>query len=116
MSLRVHGIKSCDTCRKARKWLTAEGLEYQWVDLRDPAPSRDDVKCWLEALGADALVNRRSATWRGLDQAQRPELESPAMIDLLVEHPTLIKRPLFEREGEFRNGFGDAQRQWLRQE
>lgn len=113
MSLLVHGIMSCDTCRKARKWLAGEGLTHQWIDLRESRPSSADVRRWLDAVGADALVNRRSTTWRGLAEADRPGLDSPAVVDLLVEHPALIKRPLFERAGEFRVGFGDAQRQWL---
>lgn len=114
MSLKIHGIKSCDSCRKTRKWLTDQGLAYQWIDLREAPPSPADVKRWLDALGAEALVNRRSTTWRGLSEADRPALDSPGVVDLLVERPTLIKRPLFERDGEFRTGFGDDQRQWLR--
>lgn len=113
MRLRVHGIQSCDTCRKARKWLLDAGLEHQWIDLRESRPARADVERWLDAVGPGGLVNRRSTTWRALTEAERPEPESPAEVDLLVEHPTLIKRPLFERQGEFRTGFGDAQRQWL---
>lgn len=113
MNLRVHGIQACDNCRKARKWLVDAGLEHQWIDLRESRPSRIEVKRWLDAVGPDALVNRRSATWRSLAAAERPELESSAMVDLLVDRPTLIKRPLFERDGEFRTGFGDEQRQWL---
>ena len=116
MSLRVYGIQSCDSCRKARKWLTGEGLEHKWIDLRASRPSRADVERWLDAVGPDALVNRRSTTWRSLSEAERPEPGSPAVVDLLVEHPTLIKRPLFERDDEFRTGFGDDQRQWLLQE
>jgi len=113
MSLRIHGIKSCDTCRKARKWLIDAGLSHQWIDFRESRPRRTQVQRWLDAVGGDALVNRRSTTWRGLDEVDRPKLDSPAVVDLLIEYPTLIKRPLFEREGEFRVGFGDDQRQWL---
>ena len=113
MSLRVHDIQSCDTCRKARKWLVDAGLEHQWIELRESRPSRADVERWLDAVGPDVLVNRRSTTWRSLPEADRPGVESPGVVDLLVQHPTLIKRPLFERDGEFRAGFGDAQRRWL---
>lgn len=115
MRVDVSGIQSCDTCRRARKWLAEQGLDFQWVDLRESAPSRDDVERWLGAIGAGALVNRRSTTWRQLDEAERPALDSPAVIDLLVEHPTLIKRPLFERGDEVRTGFDEARRQWLLQ-
>lgn len=113
MTLRVRGIQSCDTCRKARKWLVGEGLEHQWIDMRESRPSRLEIERWLDAVGPDALVNRRSITWRSLAEAERSRLASPEVVDLLIEHPTLIKRPLFERDGEFRTGFGDDQRQWL---
>ncbi|MEX0914651.1 MAG: Spx/MgsR family RNA polymerase-binding regulatory protein [Wenzhouxiangellaceae bacterium] len=119
MRINVYGIKSCDTCRKARKWLEAQGIDAQWTDLREQPPARATLEQWLSAVGAEALVNRRSATWRGLDEQQRPALDSPELSATLLEHPTLIKRPLFERvdenHGEFRVGFDDAVRQWLRQ-
>ncbi len=113
MSLLVRGIKSCDSCRKARRWLADEGLAYQWIDFQESRPSPAEVKRWLDELRPDALVNRKSATWRALDESERPALDSPAVIGLLVEHPTLIKRPLLERDGEFRTGFDDEQRDWL---
>ncbi len=120
MSLRVHGIKSCDTCRKARKWLDEQGIEYEWTDLRGDPPERSAVERWLGTVGAESLVNRRSTTWRGLVEDRRPGLDSPEIVDLLLESPTLIKRPLFERAGkgglEYRVGFGDAQREWLLQQ
>jgi Spx/MgsR family transcriptional regulator len=115
MRVDVFGIQSCDTCCKARKWLAGQQLDFRWIDLRESAPSRDDVERWLGAVGAEVLVNRRSTTWRELGEAERPELDSPAVIDLLLEHPTLIKRPLFERGDELRAGFDDARRQWLLQ-
>lgn len=117
MRVDVYGIKSCDTCRKARKWLEAQGVDYQWIDLREQPPARATIEKWLGAVGAQALVNRRSTTWRGLAEDRRPGLDSPEILDLLLLSPTLIKRPLFERDGtggvEYRVGFGDAQREWL---
>lgn len=111
--LNVHGIKSCDVCRKARKWLDQAGIDYAWNDLRDAAPDRTTLQRWLDAVGAERLVNRRSATWRGLDVHRRPALDSPELLDALLEHPTLIKRPLFERAGAVRVGFDDDLRNWL---
>lgn len=123
MSVRIIGIKSCDTCRKARKWLEEQGIDYQWIDLREQPPARGTLEKWLKAVGAEALVNRRSATWRGLDEQQRPTLDSPNLANtlpaILLEHPTLVKRPLFERpdsnDAEVRVGFDAAVRQWLQQ-
>lgn len=111
--LNVYGIKSCDSCRKARKWLADHAVAYQWIDLREQAPARATLVRWLDSEGRERLVNRRSATWRAFDAQQRPALDSPGLPELLLEHPTLIKRPVFERAGEIRVGFDDAARRWL---
>jgi arsenate reductase (glutaredoxin) len=116
MTVQVSGIKSCDTCRKARKWLEEQGIVYQWADLREQIPARSTLVSWLDAAGAERLVNRRSTTWRGLDEQHRPALDSPELPNLLLEHPALIKRPVFERGGEIRVGFDEAARRWLLQE
>lgn len=113
--IKIHGIGSCDACRKARKWLVEQGLDFDWIDLRESPPLQADIERWLDAIGAETLVNRRSTTWRGLGESERPALYSLAVIGLLEKNPTLIKRPLFEFNNQFSAGFGDAQRKWLLQ-
>jgi len=115
MTLQVLGINSCDTCRKACKWLEEQGIDYHWRDLREQAPARATLVRWLDTQGPKRLVNRRSATWRAFDEQRRPALDSPELPKLLLEHPTLIKRPVFERAGEVRVGFDDDARRWLLQ-
>lgn len=93
--IAVYGLKSCDTCRKALKALAAAGIETRFVDLRD-AGATARVPLWLDALGAEALINTRSTTWRGLSEAERARAASdPA--GLLADHPALVKRPVIER-------------------
>ena len=88
--MRIYGLKTCDTCRKAMKAL--EGAEL--VDVRkDPVPGELLEKA--QAQFGEALVNRRSTTWRGLDEAERAR----PPLDLLADHPSLMKRPLIE-DGE----------------
>ena len=111
--MKIYGIKSCDTCRKARKWLAEQGIAAEWVDLREDGPAPGDLERWLDALGAEALVNRRSTTWRQLPEDQRPAMDPVAARPVLEAHPTLIKRPVFERGGEVRVGFTPAVRDWL---
>ena len=113
MTLRVWGIGSCDGCRRARRWLEQQGLEYRWTDLRESPPDAERLASWLDALGGDALLNRRSTTWRGLDQAEREAAFGPRLIALLQRHPTLIKRPLIESGNRVRVGFDNAVRRWL---
>lgn len=91
----IHGLKNCDSCRAAMKQLKAAGVEAQLNDLSQSGVSRDVVESWLNALGAAALINRKSATWRGLGEEARALADGdPAT--LLVENPKLIKRPVVE--------------------
>ena len=76
--------------------LAAAGRDVTFVDIRADADLTSKVPAWLAATSAEALVNKRSTTWRGLDDATRAEAEGDAAAALLVAHPTLIKRPVIE--------------------
>ena len=89
----VHVLKSCDTCRKALAALREAGAALEVVDLRDDGVGCADLERFHAAFGA-ALVNRRSSTWRGLGDAERAR--DP--LDLLAEHPALMKRPVIETD------------------
>ncbi|GEQ99842.1 hypothetical protein JCM17845_04660 [Iodidimonas gelatinilytica] len=62
----LFGLKNCDRCRKARKWLDHTGTDYQFVDVRDQGIEGDLIDRWIDAVGWEALLNRRGTTWRGL--------------------------------------------------
>jgi Spx/MgsR family transcriptional regulator len=97
--LVVYGIKQCDTCRKALKWLDQRGLAWRFHDLRADGVPKAAIRGWLKTPFAPALVNKRSTTWRRLDEADRGRAETDALA-LLTAHPTLIKRPVFVANGE----------------
>lgn len=103
--MKIYGIKSCDTCRKARKWLDEQGIEHEWIDLREDGLEAADLDRWLAALSPEALVNRRSTTWRQLAEDDRPAMDAVAVRPVLMAHPTLVKRPVFEQAGTVRVGF-----------
>ena len=112
--MTLFGIKSCDTCRKARKWLDGQGISHEWRDLREDGVDRARLERWIASLGPDQLVNRRSTTWRGLDEGTRKQaMGAESCVDVLAEHPTLIKRPVFELEDRILVGFNDAFREAL---
>jgi arsenate reductase len=92
--LTVYGIKQCDTCRKALKWLTVQGIEHHFHDFRVDGLQPETLAQWLASPFAALLVNRRSTTWRQLSDMQR-QSTGDALLALLLEHPTLIKRPVF---------------------
>ena len=91
--MRFYGLKSCDTCRKAQKALVAAGHPVEIVDVRSDGVPRADLQRFHAAFG-DALLNTRSTTWRGLSEGERAR--DP--IELLLDHPTLMKRPVIDAE------------------
>ncbi|MBF9044660.1 arsenate reductase [Rhodobacterales bacterium HKCCE4037] len=95
--MRIYGLKACDTCRKAAKALPAA----DFVDVRETPLEAGQVARFLDEFG-EALVNRRSTTWRGLSEAER---EKPPEV-LLAAHPTLMKRPVIEADGALHLGWG----------
>lgn len=114
MKIAVYGIGSCDSCRRARKWLDESRQPFEWHDLRAEGIDAETLQRWVEAVGVDRLVNRRSATWRGLDQHVRDEAMDPRMAArVLADHPTLIKRPVIEADGRIFAGFDDSVMQSL---
>lgn len=101
----IYGIANCDTIRKTRKWLDQHHIAYDFVDVREHLPTPEKMSLWLEKIGAEQLVNRRSTTWRNLTDSARQALESGDAQQVLLDHPTLIKRPLLELGSEIIVGF-----------
>ena len=87
--MKLYGLKNCDTCRKAAKVL---GVEV--TDARATPLTHDELSTFRDAFG-DALLNTRSTTWRGLSAAE----QGGDMIDLLIQHPALMKRPVISASG-----------------
>lgn len=113
--ITVYGLKNCDTCRAALKWLDTRGLEHKFHDLRKDGVDAAAVRRWADAVGWDVLLNKRGTTWRGLDDAVKDATTSANAAALMAEHPALIKRPVFEpgAAGPIIVGFKDEQRQEL---
>jgi Spx/MgsR family transcriptional regulator len=111
--LMVYGIKNCDTVRKALKWLDAQGIHYVFHDLRADGLTADKVKRWVDALGWESVLNRASATWRKLPDADKESLDALTATHLMVRCPTLVKRPVFEGKRLVLNGFSDEVRAML---
>jgi len=108
MNATLYGIPNCDKCRAARKWFDAQDNRYTFHDLRADGISQHAIAGWLKAAGSDALINKRSTTWRQLSDAERARAESdPA--GLLAANVTLIKRPLVQVGNELVVGY-DEQR------
>jgi arsenate reductase (glutaredoxin) len=96
--LTVYGIKTCDTCRKALKWLTAEGHEHTWVDLRKTPPAAERVADWVDALGSKPLRNTSGGSYRALPADKKTWTEDQWKTAFAAD-PMLLKRPVLEKDG-----------------
>jgi len=107
--MKLHGIVNCDTVKKARAWLAARGIAYQWVDFRKSPPSYEDLARWCRVVGCETLLNRRGTTWRALDDAAKAAVvDERTAVALMQANPTLIKRPVVELDGDVVVGFSEA--------
>ncbi len=106
--LNVYGLKNCDTCRKARKWMDANGIDHAFLDVRADGITESDVQRWADAAGIDKLLNRRGTTWRGLSDADKDAAEKGGAIVLMATHPALIKRPVFDDGKTVQVGFDQS--------
>lgn len=104
--ITLYGIKNCDSVKKARRWLDDRAIDYRFHDVRIDGLDRSQVQAWLAELGL-ALVNKRSTSWKTLEPQTREQLDEDNALDLLMAHPTLIKRPLLDT-GERRHLGFDA--------
>jgi Spx/MgsR family transcriptional regulator len=91
--LHVYGIGNCDSCRAALKWLHARSVPHTFHDLRADGLSPGVLESWLASPHAAVLINRRSKTWRQLS-AEDKQAAADRPLELLLSHPTLIKRPV----------------------
>ena len=108
-ALTVYGIPNCDTVKKARTWLGEQGIGFRFHDFRKEGLDRATVEAWLQSVPADKLLNRRGTTWRKLSEAEQARADSD-LAGLLVEHPSLIKRPVMVDSGRILVGFTPAER------
>ena len=91
--LTIYGIKNCDSCRHVQSWLKIRNVPFTFHDFRADGVPEKQLKQWLATDHGELLVNRRSATWRKLSDAEKQSAETDPL-PLLVANPTLIKRPV----------------------
>ena len=110
----VYGITNCDTVKRARAWLDERGRAYAFHDFKKSGVPERQLDAWLKAAGWEALLNRKGTTWRKLDAATQARVaDAGAARALMIEQPSVIKRPIVEwDDGRITVGFDAAQ--WTR--
>ena len=94
MTLTLHGIKNCDTIKKARTWLEANGVAYRFHDYKTAGADPASLATWCAALGWETVLNRNGTSFRALPEAARANLDTPRAIALMLAQPAMIKRPI----------------------
>ena len=112
MTLVIYGIPNCDSVKKARKWLEGEGIDYRFYDLRADGLTREMLGEWADVCGWHSLLNKRSATFRGLSDDEKRIDEREEALALMEGNPTLVKRPVATHEDGDRVLVGFNQSEW----
>lgn len=105
MVVILYGIKNCDTVKKARRWLELQHISYRFHDYRVDGLSDTLLSQFIDRLGWEQLLNRRSSSWRQLSDADKTGLNAQAARRLMQQQPTLIKRPILDTGTELIIGF-----------
>lgn len=113
MTTTIFGIKNCDTMKKAQKWLTTNNITFTFHDYRKDGIDRAWLITACQELGWETVLNKRGTTYRQLPDETKQNLTEENVIDLLLEHPAMIKRPILETNGQRHIGFKDAQYQTI---
>ena len=109
----LYGIKNCDSVKKTKLWLDRNGIEYQFHDFRRDGLSMEQVQNFIEKGSWETVLNKRSTSWRQLDDKQKSDLNADKVAGLLLEYPTLIKRPILIAGEHFFIGFNQQTYQAL---
>ena len=105
--LTVYGIKNCDKCRAAQKWLDNQGANFHFHDIRTDGLDLKLIKNWQKKLADGDLINRRSQTWRKIPLGSRNNLTEAQERELMLDYPTVIKRPIVTGNGKLYIGYNE---------
>jgi len=105
MTITLYGIKNCDTMKKARTWLDSHGVRYEFHDYKAAGIDAASLARWCTAVGWETLLNRSGTTFRKLPEARKADLTERKAVALMLEQPSMIKRPVLEMDGRIVVGF-----------
>ena len=99
MALNVYGIPNCGTCKKAIAWLDEKGIDYTFINTKENPPSKAEIEKWVSALTARPMRNTSGGSYRALGE-EKKEWSDAQWVDAFAKDAMLLRRPLFEKEGE----------------
>lgn len=106
-TVTLYGIKNCDTVKKARKWLDAHSVPYTFHDFRVDGINKTLVNNFLKQIDLETLINKRGTTWRKLSDKEKEFKNKTQAVELILNNPTIIKRPVLDANKKYSVGFSD---------
>lgn len=103
--IKLYGIPNCDTIKKARKWLKDNGLDYEFYDYKKHGVPEKELKTWVKQVGWETLLNKRGTTWRKLDDNTKNSVNEKSAIQIMLDNPSIIKRPVLSKGKTLLVGF-----------
>ena len=112
--ITLYGIKNCDSVKKSRKWLDKNSIRYVFHDFRLDGVKRKMIKEFLENIEIELLINKRSTSWRKLSGREREMERKKDLIELLLNNPTIMKRPIIKTKNKYLVGFNEKELKLLK--
>ncbi len=103
--IKIYGIPNCDTMKKARKWLESNNLDYEFHDYKKQGVPEEKLQHWVKIAGWETVLNKRGTTWRKLDEDIKNNIDETSAIQVMLENPSAIKRPVLEKDNMLLIGF-----------
>lgn len=106
--MKLYGIPNCSTVKKARAWLEERGIEYDFHDYKKAGVPTKTLKEIMKVVGWEALLNRSGPTWRKLPEETKAAVTSAtSALKVMQDNPSVIKRPIIDRDGQYQVGFSE---------
>ena len=103
--ITLYGLKNCDSCQKAKKWLNFNDVDYTYHDIRQDGLNEATLMLWSHSIDLEICLNRRSTTWRNLPDTDKNKINNQNVINYFLKYPTLIKRPILKNNNSIIIGF-----------
>jgi arsenate reductase (glutaredoxin) len=105
----LYGIVNCGTMKKARAWLDGHCVAYAFHDYKKAGLEESLARAWVDELGWESIINRNGTTWRKLPESVRASVDAQSAIRLMVENPSIVRRPLLDTGDARHLGFSESQ-------
>ncbi len=103
--IKIYGIPNCDTMKKARKWLDEHKVDYEFHNFKKDGLDASLLNDWISQLGWEMLLNKRGMMWRKLDEQTKANIDQASAIRIMLEMPSIIKRPVLDTGNSLHVGF-----------